>query len=87
AQEVEEVVPELVDNANDHYTMQYAPMTAVLVEAIKEQQLQIKALQAENDQLKSQVAKINQVEAMLNQLQSKFSANQSVTQDTHGSSE
>jgi hypothetical protein len=36
AQEVEQVVPEVVDPSGDHYTMQYAPLTALLVEAVKE---------------------------------------------------
>ena len=83
AQEVEPILPEVVDNKNDHYTMQYAPITAVLVEAVKEQQIQIKeqqtqieTLQSENTVLKGQAKKINQLEqqnaemkAMLEQIQ------------------
>ena len=52
AQEVEPILPEVVDNKNDHYTMQYAPITAILVEAVKE-------LKAENDELKQQLQKVN----------------------------
>lgn len=37
-QEAFDILPEVVSNSNDHYSMQYAPITAVLVEAIKEQQ-------------------------------------------------
>jgi hypothetical protein len=38
AQEVEEVIPEVVSNGGDSYSMQYSPLTALLVEAVKEQQ-------------------------------------------------
>lgn len=55
AQEVEPILPEVVDNENDHYTMQYAPITAVLVEAVKEQQSEI-------EELKTQVAKLEELE-------------------------
>jgi hypothetical protein len=80
AQEVEPILPQVVDNKNDHYTMQYAPITAVLVEAVKEQQSEIEQLKKENKQLKTEVAKINQMEqqnaqmkAMLEQIQAKLS--------------
>ncbi len=51
AQEVEEVIPEVVDNSGDHYSMQYAPITALLVEAVKEQQEMIDELQLQNQAL------------------------------------
>jgi cell shape-determining protein MreC len=54
--------------------MQYAPITAVLVEAIKEQQQIIEKQQAEIDALKAQNAKINQLEAMLMELKAEQSA-------------
>jgi hypothetical protein len=38
AQEVEEIIPEVVSNGGDSYSMQYSPLTALLVEAVKEQQ-------------------------------------------------
>jgi hypothetical protein len=44
AQEVEEVVPELVRDKNGNKTVSYGNITALLIEAIKEQQLQINAL-------------------------------------------
>ena len=53
AQEVEPILPQVVDNKNDHYTMQYAPITAVLIEAVKEQQQIIEAQQNEINQLKA----------------------------------
>ncbi len=51
-QEAAEVIPEVVSVSNDHYTMQYAPVTALLVEAVKEQQQQIEFQQKEIDELK-----------------------------------
>lgn len=45
-QETKEVLPEVVTVRNGYYSMQYAPITAVLVEGIKE-------LKAENDRLKT----------------------------------
>ena len=47
-QETVEVVPEVVDVKDGRYSMQYAPLTALLVEAIKE-------LKAENELLKDQL--------------------------------
>jgi hypothetical protein len=58
AQEVEEVIPELVKevdglNGEDSFkTVDYAKTTAVLVEAIKEQQKQIEDLKSEIKELK-----------------------------------
>ena len=62
AQEVEKVVPEVVNTNGDYYSMQYAPLNALLIEAIKEQQNQINKqnerldhLDAETSGLKSQI--------------------------------
>jgi hypothetical protein len=57
-QEVAKVIPEVVSAENNHYSMQYAPVTALLVEAIKEQQLQIESQQKEIDELKTLVNKL-----------------------------
>ena len=55
AQEVEEVLPELVSEGEDGYKgIEYSKLTAVLVEAIKEQQLQIEALRSRVDALERQ---------------------------------
>jgi len=51
AQEVEKILPEVV-RKGETYSMQYAPVTAVLVEAVKEQQSQIESLKAEIEELK-----------------------------------
>ena len=47
AQEVEDIIPEIVNDGPDGYkSVDYTKMTAVLIEAIKEQQAQIEALEA-----------------------------------------
>ncbi len=38
AQEAQKIIPEVVDTTGKYYSMQYAPVTALLVEAVKEQQ-------------------------------------------------
>jgi len=53
AQEVQKIVPEVVDNNGAHYSMQYAPLTALLVEAVKEQQTMIEELRKEIEALKT----------------------------------
>jgi hypothetical protein len=53
AQEVVDIIPEVVDNKGDTYSMQYAPITALLVEAVKEQQELIEELRHEIEELKS----------------------------------
>jgi hypothetical protein len=67
AQEVEPIVPEVVSKSEDTYMMQYAPITALLVEAVKEQQKmivtqkdQIKSLEENTEQLKADLAKLSQ---------------------------
>jgi hypothetical protein len=71
AQEVEPVVPEIVfTNPVDRLKgINYSQATALLVEAIKEQQNQIEFYKSENDNLKSQLQslqeKVDRIEAML----------------------
>jgi hypothetical protein len=57
AQEAEKLIPEVVSNEGGTYSMQYAPVTAVLVEAIKEQQKQIESLKAELEAIKALLKK------------------------------
>jgi hypothetical protein len=55
AQEVAQVLPDLVEEASDGMlTVDYVSLTAVLAEAIEEQQQQIEQLRAETDALRSQ---------------------------------
>jgi hypothetical protein len=64
-QEAAEIVPEVVSVINDRYSMQYAPITALLVEGMKEQQQQIESVKLENKQLKSE---IDDLKALVNNL-------------------
>ena len=57
-QEAAEVIPEVVSIKDDHYAMQYAPITALLVEGMKEQQEQIDSQQKEIEQLKALINSI-----------------------------
>jgi hypothetical protein len=68
AQEVEKVVPEVVVNNNDNYSMQYAPLTALLVEAVKEQQKQIQNLEAQNTILQKRLNEVEQLKIEIEQL-------------------
>lgn len=36
AQEAENIIPEVVDSSTEYYSMQYAPLTALLIEGLKE---------------------------------------------------
>ena len=55
AQEIEAVYPELVSTGPDGYkAVNYAQLTPVLIEAIKEQQAEIDALKAQNQALQGQ---------------------------------
>ena len=55
AQEIEEVVPELVTtDANGHKSVAYANITALLIEAVKAQQVQINELREEIQKLKGE---------------------------------
>ncbi len=60
AQEVERAFPELVTTWGEHgyKGVDYSRLTTVLVEAVKEQQAQIRALQSQNDTLKKRVEKL-----------------------------
>ena len=77
AQEVEEVIPELVfTNPTDGYKgVNYAEMNAVLIEAVKEQQKLIRDLKDENDRLKTSSerneARMTEIENMLRDLMKK----------------
>lgn len=57
AQEAQKVIPEVVVEGDGMYGMAYAPITALLVEAVKEQQKIIEQLQSEIDELKISINK------------------------------
>jgi len=60
AQEAVVIIPEVVNIDSDKLMMQYAPITALLVEAIKEHQIMIKNQQQKIDELTDLVNKILQ---------------------------
>ncbi len=73
AQEAEKIVPELVSkNADGYYSMKYAEVNALLVEAVKEQQKQIEALNTENKKLRSDVDQLKNLQEQINLLKSSF---------------
>lgn len=70
AQEVEKVLPELVTTKEDGFkAVNYAEMTAVLVEAVKELNQQIADLKKENGQLKAELSKVEDMESRLAQIE------------------
>ncbi|MCF6239719.1 MAG: tail fiber domain-containing protein [Bacteroidales bacterium] len=69
AQEVEKVLPELVKTDDDGYkAVTYDKLTAVLIEAVKEQQKQIEALKLENQKLTQKTSEIDELRAELTEL-------------------
>ena len=73
AQELETVLPELVSTGtNGIKTVNYAQLTPVLVEAIKEQQQQIEALKAQNQILQARTALVEADHASLLSLQAQL---------------
>jgi hypothetical protein len=56
AQEAVQVIPEVVSGEDGHYAMQYGPITALLVEAVKEQQGIIESQQVQIKELITRIA-------------------------------
>lgn len=72
AQEAEQVIPEVVSRpANDRssYTMEYAPITALLVEAIKEQQ---KNFEQQAISLQNKVKELDEAKQRIASLEARF---------------
>lgn len=70
AQDVEEVLPELVStNPSGLKAVQYSNLTAVLIEAVKEQQTEIEALQAQNAALEERLTKLEEMFAEMQNAQ------------------
>lgn len=69
AQEAIKIIPEVVDGSEENtYSMQYAPITAILVEAVKQQQKMIDSLKIENKDLKQKVEKINILQKQIDEI-------------------
>lgn len=82
AQEVEQVLPELVQTREDGFKgVNYAEMTAVLVEAVKELTAQVEALKAENGQLKAEASKVEAMEERLAKIEALLLNNSKVNAD------
>lgn len=79
AQQLYEHYPEAVskgseDVKKDPWMVNHGKVTPLLVKAVQEQQQQIEDLKAENQKLQAQASKINQLEAMLLELQGAMNA-------------
>lgn len=69
AQEVEEVYPEFVHTDKDGYkAVNYAQMTAVLIEAMKELSAKVETLEAKNNYLEEKVSSIERLEKQFAEL-------------------
>ena len=63
AQETMNILPEVVNTEGEYLSMQYAPITALLVEAVKE-------LKKENEELKAKLSRMDELEARIEVLNS-----------------
>ncbi|GAB4247744.1 MAG: hypothetical protein Tsb0034_27040 [Ekhidna sp.] len=69
AQEVEEIYPEFVHtNAEGMKAVNYAQITAVLIEAIKELNTKVETLESENESLKASLAEVQSMKKNLDHL-------------------
>lgn len=62
AQESVDIIPEVVDGKSEYMSMEYAPITALLVEAMKEQQ---KIIDLQNLKISSQEERLSKLENIL----------------------
>lgn len=70
AQELEAVFPQLVKTDEQGYkSVNYAALTAVLIEAVKELSEQVTNLQGENAELKAELTKVDQLEIKIDLIQ------------------
>ena len=71
AQEVEKVVPEVVQTGHDGYkSVDYSSLVALLIEAINEQQNTIAAQQTEISSLNTKTQEIDEMKAEIDMLKS-----------------
>ncbi|MEP2026215.1 MAG: tail fiber domain-containing protein [Reichenbachiella sp.] len=70
AQELEAVFPQLVKTDDEGYkSVNYAALTAVLIEAVKELSEQVGTLQGENAELKAELTKVDELEIKIDLIQ------------------
>jgi hypothetical protein len=80
AQEVEKILPELVVTKKDGFkAVNYAEVTAVLVEAVKELTKEINELKNENSVLKAEASKVSAMEDRLAKIEALLSNSSTVT--------
>jgi len=73
AQDLEKVYPELVStNTKGYKSVDYMKLTAILIEAVKEQQQVINELENENVQFKNEIQKINDLQNQIDRLRNSF---------------
>ncbi|MFZ9045397.1 MAG: tail fiber domain-containing protein, partial [Cyclobacteriaceae bacterium] len=81
AQEVEEVYPEFVHtDAQGMKSVNYAQMTAVLIEAVKELNAKVESLESENGELKAELAEVSDLSNRIRRLEQLLGAGQSSSQ-------
>ena len=68
AQELEKIVPEAVSSGGEYKSVNYQVLTALLAEAIKDQQKQIDKLSIENQQLKTLKLEVEDLKKLVNSL-------------------
>jgi len=69
AQEVEGIIPELViTNRTGFKSVDYAKFSAILIEAVKEQQNMIEELKRENSDIKSRLQRMDDLQDQIDQL-------------------
>ena len=71
AQELEKVVPEAVSSGEEYKSVNYQVLTALLAEAIKDQQKQIDKLSIENQQLKTLQSEVEALKKLVISLSAK----------------
>ena len=73
AQEVEKVLPELVlESANGYKTIDYQSLSAVLIEAVKEQQSQIDELKEKNELLNQKISELEKLKVEVEAIKAKL---------------
>ena len=76
AQELEKVYPELVRTTSKGYkTVDYMKLTAILIEAVKEQQQVIEELENKNIKFKNEIEKINDLQQQIDRLRNSLDIN------------
>jgi hypothetical protein len=69
AQEMEKIIPEVVSNGTEYKSLNYQYLTALLAEAMKEQQTQIQILKSQNEAMQNkQKAMEDNLEGLLKQM-------------------